>query len=53
MKNRHDLHALRTSSNLSALLQTVYLTLPCALVLALHEVVIVRLASCPNKETGR
>jgi hypothetical protein len=53
IKSRHNLHALGTSSNPSALLQAVCLTLPCALVLTLHEIVIVRLAPCSNEETCR
>jgi len=46
-------NAPSTSRNLSALLQAVYLTLSGTLTLALHEIIIVRFASCSNEETSR
>ena len=46
-------HALRTSCNSPALLQAFHLAFSRVLVLALHKVIIVGLASRSNKETCR
>lgn len=47
------LHALRTSCNPPSLLQTVQLPPSRIVGLALHEIIVIRLASRPNKETSR
>ena len=43
-------HTPCTSCDPSTLLQTLHLALAGALALALHEIIIVRLASCPNEK---
>jgi hypothetical protein len=51
--SKQHLHALRASCDPPSLFQTFNLALPRTLVLALHEVIIVRLASYPNEEACR
>ena len=47
------LHTFRASRNSPSLLQAFYLPLPSILSLALHEIIVVRFASCANKEARR
>jgi hypothetical protein len=51
-KHRGNSQTACASSNSSTLLQAVHLSLSCALGLALHEIIVVRLASCANEEAG-